>query len=66
MPPPRFDDPLQKPEEQRLASFFAYQIRTDTSEVYGEGFREAMEVFQSIGLTNLVKNVKLYGRYTPP
>eukprot|EP00198_Chlamydomonas_reinhardtii_P013404 XP_001702741.1 metalloprotease [Chlamydomonas reinhardtii] len=54
------------PDEQRLASFFSYQIRTDTSEVYGDGFRDAMEAFQSHGLTNVVRNVQLYGRFTPP
>ncbi|KAG2446250.1 hypothetical protein HXX76_000842 [Chlamydomonas incerta] len=54
------------PDEQRLASFFSYQIRTDTSEVYGDGFREAMEAFQTHGLTNVVRNVQLYGRFTPP
>ncbi|KXZ56176.1 hypothetical protein GPECTOR_1g151 [Gonium pectorale] len=55
-----------EPEEQRLASFFSYQIRTDTSEVYGDGFREAMEAFQSHGLTAMIQNLKMYGSYTPP
>ncbi|EFJ44813.1 hypothetical protein VOLCADRAFT_106269 [Volvox carteri f. nagariensis] len=52
-----------KQEEQRLASFFSYQIRTDTSEVYGDGFREAMEAFQSIGFAAVIQNVKRYGRF---
>lgn len=55
----------QNPEEQRMASYLAYQIRTDTSEVYGEGFREAMDAFQRIGLLELIRNVQRYGRYLP-
>ncbi|PNH07917.1 Chromosome-associated kinesin KIF4, partial [Tetrabaena socialis] len=49
------------PEQQRLASFFSYQIRTDTSEVYGDGFRDAMEAFQTHGLTAVIRNVQKYG-----
>ncbi len=48
-----------------MASYLAYQIRTDTSEVYGEGFREAMDAFQRIGLLELIRNVRQYGRYLP-
>ncbi|KAG2497852.1 hypothetical protein HYH03_004119 [Edaphochlamys debaryana] len=54
-----------KPEEQRLASFFSYQIRTEPSEVYGDGFREALEAFQSHGLTAMLNNIKRYGRFLP-
>lgn len=36
--------PPQDSEQQRLASYLAYSIRNDTSEVYGDGFREAFEV----------------------
>jgi hypothetical protein len=53
----------QTPEEQRLASFLSYQIRNDTSEVYGEGFRDAFEAFQAIGLTAVIHNVKALGRF---
>lgn len=37
---------LQDPAQQRLASYLSWQIRNDTSPVYGDGFREAYEAFQ--------------------
>jgi len=49
--------------QQRLASYFAYQIREDTSEVYGEGFRDAYDAFQQRGLTALVNDVMRRGRF---
>jgi hypothetical protein len=45
------------PYQQRLLSYLGYQIRTDTSEVYGDGFRIALEKFQQRGLRALVEHV---------
>lgn len=39
------------------------QIRTDTSEVYGDGFRIAMEKFQLRGLKALVEHVIAAGTW---
>lgn len=44
-------------QQQRLASYLGYQIRTDTSDAYGEGFRIAHEAFQQRGLAALVEDV---------
>ncbi|KAJ9508787.1 hypothetical protein QJQ45_028096 [Haematococcus lacustris] len=44
------------PEQQRLGSFFAYQIREDTSAVYGDGFRTAYDAFQQRGLTAIIND----------
>jgi hypothetical protein len=41
----------------------AVQIRTDTSEVYGDGFRIAMEKFQMRGLEALVEHVIAHGAW---
>lgn len=45
------------PYQQRLLSYLGYQIRTDTSDVYGEGFRIALEKFQQRGLRALVEHI---------
>ncbi|WIA18924.1 hypothetical protein OEZ85_003595 [Tetradesmus obliquus] len=49
--------------QERLLSYLGYQIRTDTSEVYGDGFRIAMEKFQMRGLKALVEHVIAHGQW---
>jgi hypothetical protein len=54
--------------QQRLSSYFAFQIREDTSAIYGDGFRIAYEAFQRggggmRGLTGVVNNVLRLGRF---
>eukprot|EP00878_Enallax_costatus_P028415 GHUV01030692.1.p1 GENE.GHUV01030692.1~~GHUV01030692.1.p1 ORF type:complete len:380 (+),score=79.94 GHUV01030692.1:399-1538(+) len=49
--------------QETLLSYLGYQIRTDTSEVYGEGFRIAMEKFQQRGLKALVEYVIANGTW---
>ncbi|EIE27209.1 hypothetical protein COCSUDRAFT_11485, partial [Coccomyxa subellipsoidea C-169] len=48
--------------EERLASYFAHQIRTDRSHVYGDGFRAAHEAFQKHGLGATLASVRACGR----
>lgn len=47
----------QEEFQARLSSFLAFQIRTDTSAVYGDGFRAAYEAFQLVGLQALIASV---------
>ncbi|KAK9806813.1 hypothetical protein WJX72_003625 [[Myrmecia] bisecta] len=47
--------------EERLASFFAHQIRTDTSPIYGDGFRGALDAFQKHGLPDTLACVRRTG-----
>ncbi|GAB4818982.1 hypothetical protein N2152v2_006028 [Parachlorella kessleri] len=54
--------PKEGSYEERLASFLANQIRTDPSEVYGEGFRDALEAFQRFGLQTLLAHLRQAGR----
>ncbi len=55
---------LQGTWEERLASYFAHQIRTDPSDVYGEGFRLALEAYQNLGqLPALIAHVEQTGQF---
>jgi hypothetical protein len=54
---------VSPPVEQRLAQFLSQQIQNHTSEVYGDGFREAFKVYEAIGLSKLLHNVKTRGRH---
>lgn len=53
---------LEQEADQKLASYFSYQIREDVSEVYGDGFRAAYDAFQSRGLTAVINDVLRRGR----
>jgi hypothetical protein len=52
VPPPSFAPSSPLPPKQR-----SYQIRTDTSPVYGDGFRRALELYQLRGLRALFDHV---------
>ncbi|KAI8473875.1 MAG: hypothetical protein J3K34DRAFT_466141 [Monoraphidium minutum] len=45
------------PGQERLVSYFTHQIRTDTSPIYGDGFRRALELYQVRGLRALFDHV---------
>ena len=49
--------------EERLAAFFAHQIRSDPSLVYGEGFRCAHAAFQTHGLAAVLEHVRATGAF---
>ncbi len=53
---------MQGSYEERLASFLAHQIRTDPSEVYGDGFRAALEAFQRFGLQTVLSHLRQAGK----
>ena len=53
--------------QQRLSSYFSFQIREDTSTVYGDGFRIAYDAFQRHGggmrgLSGVVNSILSTGR----
>ena len=58
---------MQGSWEERLASYFANQIRTDPSAVYGDGFKLALEAFQnsSGNLPALIYHVERTGKFPP-
>ncbi|KAL0038652.1 hypothetical protein WJX79_001731 [Trebouxia sp. C0005] len=50
--------------EERLASYFAHQIRTDPSSVYGDGFKLALEAYQNLrDLPALIAHVARTGQF---
>lgn len=51
--------------EGRLASYYANQIRTHPSEIYGDGFKAALESFQRHGLRKTLLFVKKTGALPP-
>lgn len=51
------------PSNEDLRGFFAYQIKTDVSTVYGDGFRNAKEVYDAVGLEALLNHVKRYDSF---
>ncbi|PRW57394.1 DA1-related 1-like [Chlorella sorokiniana] len=51
--------------EERLAAYLGNQIRTDQSEVYGDGFRMALDAYQVHGLVKLLAHVKQAGAFPP-
>ena len=54
---------MQGTWEEKIASYFANQIRTDPSDVYGEGFRIALEAYQTHGLQNVIAHIQQRGRF---
>jgi hypothetical protein len=53
---------LQDQDQQKLASYLTFQVREDRSEVYGEGFRDALSSFQVVGLKALIEHAIATGR----
>lgn len=49
--------------QPRLLSCLSNMVRTDTSEIYGDGFRIALEKFQQRGLRALVEHVVAHGAW---
>ena len=49
-----------------MAGYVANQIRTDPSEVYGDGLRAALASYRRHGLTAVFAHVKATGRVTSP
>ena len=49
--------------EERIASYFANQIRLDPSDVYGEGFRMALMAYQKHGLQTVLDQVQQTGYF---
>ena len=59
------DYAMQEGWEERLASYFANQIRTHPSDTYGGGFQAALGAFQDHGLRASLLHVKKTGVLPP-
>ncbi|CAM9725053.1 unnamed protein product, partial [Ectocarpus sp. 4 AP-2014] len=51
------------PSDEELRQYFVHQIKTDTSVVYGDGFRKAKAVYDAVGLESLLDHVKRYDSF---
>lgn len=56
----RRSDNGSPPSNDQLREFFAHQIKTDVSTVYGDGFRKAKQAYDLLGLHMLLDHVKRY------
>jgi hypothetical protein len=51
------------PTNEDLRKYFIYSIEADTSEVYGDGFRKAAELYAMMGLEPLLNFVMEEGKW---
>lgn len=51
--------------DAQLGAFLAHQIRTNPSEVYGGGVRDAMRAYQAHGLARVMDHVRHHGALPP-
>lgn len=49
--------------EKRLGDFFKYQIESDTSSAYGDGFRQGNEAVLKYGLRRTLEHIRLTGTF---
>ncbi|KAH7848113.1 hypothetical protein Vadar_033963 [Vaccinium darrowii] len=51
------------PLERKLGVFFKQQIESDTSSVYGDGYRAGKQAILKYGLTNTLEHIRLTGYF---
>lgn len=44
--------------DERMAAYVGHSIRTDSSETYGDGFRQALRAFQEVGLQAILSHLR--------
>ncbi|KAJ6685963.1 PROTEIN DA1-RELATED 2 [Salix purpurea] len=49
--------------ERKLGDFFKHQIESDTSPVYGDGFRAGQQAVQKYGLVRTLDHVRMTGKF---
>lgn len=53
----------RSPFERKLGEFFKHQIESDTSTVYGDGFRAGLLAVQKYGLQRTLDHIRMTGRF---
>ncbi|EEF52519.1 zinc ion binding protein, putative [Ricinus communis] len=53
----------RSPFERKLGEFFKHQIESDTSPVYGDGFRMGQRAVQKYGLEKTLDHIRMTGRF---
>ncbi|KAF7138100.1 hypothetical protein RHSIM_Rhsim07G0234900 [Rhododendron simsii] len=56
-------DGSRSPLERKLGDFFKHQIESDTSLVYGNGYRAGKQAILKYGLTNTLEHIRLTGYF---
>jgi len=51
------------PSDKKLRQYFKFCIETDTSEIYGEGYRKAAKAYAQIGIEALLSHVVEYREF---
>ncbi|XP_021612349.2 protein DA1 [Manihot esculenta] len=54
---------VRSPFERKLGEFFKHQIESDTSPVYGDGFRIGHRAVQKYGLQSTLDHIRMTGRF---
>uniref|UniRef100_A0A0D9VWI8 LIM zinc-binding domain-containing protein n=1 Tax=Leersia perrieri TaxID=77586 RepID=A0A0D9VWI8_9ORYZ len=54
---------VQTDFEKKLGEFFKHQIETDSSDAYGDGFREGIKAVERYGLRKTLDHMKLAGAF---
>ena len=49
--------------DERMASYVGHSIRTDTSQTYGDGFRQALRAFQEVGLPAILQHLRTQKKF---
>lgn len=56
-------DGSRSPLERKLGDFFKHQIESDTSPVYGNGYRAGKQAILKYGLMNTLEHIRLTGYF---
>lgn len=54
---------IRSPFERKLGKFFKHQIESDTSPIYGNGFRAANQAVVKYGLSRTLEHIRITGSF---
>ena len=57
------EDNASGPSDEKLRQYFKFCIETDDSEIYGQGYRRAAQVYRDIGIEALMDYVVRYRKF---
>lgn len=52
---------FSSPAQEKLGEFYLHQIATDTSPIYGDGFRRGLAAVSQFGLGRVLEHLQMYG-----
>lgn len=54
---------FSSPAQARLGEFYLHQIATDTSPIYGDGFRRGLAAVNQFGLVRVLEHLRMTGNF---